>query len=179
MARRIQADMAGRKLHVPPHSMEAEQSVIGGLLLGDNQDNKIWEAQIADTGLEPSDFYRRDHQLIFRAITQLAERNEPMDVVTVGEQLERSGHLQQAGGMAYLGELARNIPSVANIRAYAQIIRERSKLRQIVGICSAGMERAYQPEGDSCAAVLDEIEQTCLPWVRLRRRATLATSQRR
>jgi len=159
MARRIQADIAGRKLPIPPHSIEAEQSVIGGLMLLDNQDNTIWEAQIADTGLQSADFYRRDHQLIFAAIAQLAERNEPMDVVTVGEQLERSGHLKEIGGMAYLGELARNIPSVANIRAYAQIIRERSKFRQMVGICSAGMERAYHPEGDSCAAVLDEIER--------------------
>jgi len=154
MARSIQADGAKLKLNVTPHSIEAEQSVIGGLML----DNSVWDA-VVDTGIKPSDFYRRDHQLLFTGIAQLAERHIPFDLVTLGEQLERSGHLEQAGGMAYLGELASNIPSVANIRAYAQIIRERAQLRHVVEACASGMELAYRPEGKSAAEVLDEIER--------------------
>jgi len=161
MARNLQApavaDAAADGLPswlTPPHSIEAEQSILGGLML----DNSAWDERVADLGLKPSDFFRRDHQLLFAALAQLAEHGQPMDVVTVGEQLERTGHLQEVGGMAYLGELARNIPSVANIRAYAQIVRERSELRQIARICSAGARQAYEVKNTPSREVLEAIE---------------------
>ena len=118
-----QYDLQTAALKVPPHSIEAEQAVLGGLML----DNNAWERvldQVSD-----GDFYRHDHRLIFRAIYKLAERNHPFDVVTLSEQLDKEGQLSQTGGLAYLGELAKNTPSVANIKAYAQIIRERATLR--------------------------------------------------
>src|SRR5690606_40449310 len=96
-------------LKVPPHSIEAEQAVLVGLMI----DNDAWE-RVADQ-VSDGDFYRHDHRLIFRAIHVLAERNMPFDVVTLSEQLDKEGHLSQVGGLAYLGELAKNIPSVANI----------------------------------------------------------------
>jgi len=142
-------------LSVPPHSIEAEQSVIGGLML----DNRAWDERVADIGLKPADFYRYDHRKIFAAIVALAEQNEPLDALTVGEYLERAGHLEEVGGMAYLGDLARNIPSVANIRAYAQIIKERSLLRQIAQICASGMRHAYEAKELPSSAVLEEVER--------------------
>ena len=108
-----------------PHSIEAEQAVLGGLML----DNNAWE-RVLDA-VSDGDFYRHDHRLIFRAIYKLAERNAPFDVVTLSEQLDKEGQLSQVGGLAYLAELAKNTPSVANIKAYAQIIRERATLRPV------------------------------------------------
>src|SRR5690554_4806624 len=118
-----QYDLETAALKIPPHSVEAEQSVLGGLVL----DNSAWE-RISDQLID-RDFYRHDHRLIYRAIYTLAERNEPFDVVTLAEFLEKDGSLAQAGGLAYLGELAANTPSVANISAYAKIVRERATLR--------------------------------------------------
>src|SRR5690554_4800033 len=118
-----QYDLETAALKVPPHSVEAEQSVLGGLVL----DNNAWE-RISDQLIE-RDFYRQDHRLIYRAIFTLAERNEPFDVITLSEFLEQEGTLTQAGGLAYLGELAANTPSVANIDAYAKIVRERATFR--------------------------------------------------
>jgi len=127
-------------LSVPPHSIEAEQSVIDGLIL----DNRAWDERVADIGLKPTDFYRYDHRKIFAAIVALTEHSEPLDALTGGEYLERGGHLEKVGGMAYLGDLARNIPSVANIRTYAQIIKERSLLRQIAQICASAYK--FKPD---------------------------------
>lgn len=107
----------------PPHSIEAEQSVLGGLML----DNEAWEL-IADT-LGPEDFFKREHRLIYQAIEALAATNTPFDVVTVSESLTE---IEEVGGLGYLGELAKNIPSVANIEAYAEIVRERAHLRQLI-----------------------------------------------
>ena len=115
-------------LKVPPHSIEAEQAVIGGLLL----DNQAWD-RIADRVTE-ADFYRHDHRLIFRAIADLAERHQPFDVVTLSERLEAEGKLQDAGGLSYLGTLAKDTPSAANITAYADIVREKSILRQLIRV---------------------------------------------
>jgi replicative DNA helicase len=118
---------------VPPHSIEAEQSVLGALLI----DAAAWE-QVADA-LTGEDFYRPDHRLIYEALVQLIAAGRPGDVVTVSEQLERHGLLADAGGLAYLGTLARDTPSSINVRSYAQIVRERSLLRLLL---SAGREIA-------------------------------------
>jgi len=114
------SDHAVESLKVPPHSLQAEQSVLGGLML----DNQTWDS-VADKVVE-TDFYRRDHQLIFRSIAELAEKQEPFDVVTLSEVLESTGELKDVGGLAYLGMLAKETPSAANIVAYANIVRDRS-----------------------------------------------------
>lgn len=148
-----QYDLETAALKVPPHSIEAEQAVIGGLML----DNNAWE-RVLDL-VSDNDFYRHDHRLIFRAIYKLAERNLPFDVVTLSEQLDKEGQLSQVGGLAYLGELAKNTPSVANIKAYAQIIRERATLRQLIGISNEIGDSAYNPQGRGADEILDEAER--------------------
>ena len=110
----------------PPHSIEAEQAVLGGLLL----DAQAWD-NVADA-VTREDFYRPDHQLIFDAIGALAGDAKPCDVVTVSQHLERTGTLEGAGGLAYLSSIARDTPTAANVRAYADIVRERSLLRQLI-----------------------------------------------
>ncbi|PJI46446.1 MULTISPECIES: replicative DNA helicase [Pseudomonas] len=148
-----QYDLQTASLKVPPHSIEAEQAVLGGLML----DNNAWE-RVSDA-VSDGDFYRHDHRLIFRAVYKLAEGNQPIDVVTLSELLEREGQLPQVGGLAYLAELAKNTPSVANIKAYANIIRERSTLRQLIGISSDIADSAFNPEGRSANEVLDDAER--------------------
>ena len=110
------ADRAAARLKVPPHSVEAEQSVLGGLLLDVNAWDRVTEV------LDEADFYRRDHRLMFAAMRDLRDRDDPVDVVTVSQRLDNTGQLDDVGGLAYLGELARNTPSAANIVAYAQIV---------------------------------------------------------
>ena len=114
-------------LRVPPHSIEAEQSVLGGLML----DNQSWD-KVADT-LTAEDFYRPDHRLIFAGIGALIERRQPCDVVTLSEHLENQGNLAECGGLDYLAMLANDTPTAANVFAYAQILRERSILRSLIG----------------------------------------------
>jgi replicative DNA helicase len=140
-------------LKVPPHSQEAEQAVLGGLML----DNEAWDA-VADR-LADVDFYRHDHRLIFRAIAELAERNTPFDVVTLSERLEARGELAEAGGLPYLGMLARDTPSAANIRAYADIVRERSVLRQLISVGTQIADSGFNSEGRESRELLDEAEQ--------------------
>jgi replicative DNA helicase len=140
-------------LKVPPHSQEAEQAVLGGLML----DNEAWDA-VADR-LAEVDFYRHDHRLIFRAIAELAERNTPFDVVTLSERLEARGELAEAGGLPYLGMLARDTPSAANIRAYADIVRERSVLRQLISVGTQIADSGFNREGRESRELLDEAEQ--------------------
>jgi replicative DNA helicase len=138
---------------VPPHSVEAEQAVLGGILI----DAQAWD-QVADVVRE-EDFYRPDHALIFSALVDLAERAKPLDMVTVNEQLERRGKATDAGGLAYLGTLVRDTPTAANVRAYAQIVRERSLLRRLV---SAGREIAgsvFASDGASARDLVDRAEQ--------------------
>ncbi|HZR34963.1 MAG TPA: DnaB-like helicase N-terminal domain-containing protein, partial [Nevskia sp.] len=110
----------------PPHSIEAEQSVLGGLLLN----NRAWY-DLADQVSE-EDFYTQDHRVIFRAIGELMARNQPCDFVTLSEHLRLQNKLEEAGGVAYLGTLAADTPSAANVRAYAEIVRERSVLRSLI-----------------------------------------------
>ena len=140
-------------LRVPPHSIQAEQSVLGGLML----DNAAWD-QVADRVGE-EDFYRREHRLIFRAIAGLAERNQPCDAVTLSEELERRGELEDGGGLAYLGTLAKDTPSAANIRSYADIVRERSVMRQLIRVGTDISDSAFQPQGRDSSALLDNAER--------------------
>lgn len=141
-------------LKVPPHSIEAEQSVLGGLLL----DNNAW-IQIADRVTE-KDFYRHDHQLIFRAIADLAEDNKPLDVVMLSEWLGTRGELDDAGGLAYLGTIAKDTPSAANIKAYADIVRDRSVLRQLIKVGVDITESAFNPSGRSTDELLEGAEKS-------------------
>lgn len=144
---------AADKLRVPPHSVEAEQSVAGGLML----DNETWD-QVADMVTE-QDFYRRDHRLIFRAISDLANQGIPFDVITLSEWLTKLNELENVGGLAYLGMLAKNTPSAANIKAYAKIVREYSVLRQLIHVGTEISDCAYNTEGRSSAELLDRAEQ--------------------
>ncbi len=138
---------------VPPHSVEAEQAVLGGLML----DNSTWDA-VADR-LTVEDFYRRDHQLIFAAITELASRSEPLDALTVAEQLERVDQLETGGGLDYLATLSRETPSAANIRAYADIVRERAQLRRLITVGGDITSNAFNTEGRSISELIDDAER--------------------
>ena len=147
-------DSQTSSLRVPPHSVEAEQAVIGGLLL----DNRAWE-NIADK-LVDEDFYRYDHRLLFSAIRELESRNEPFDAVTLSQCLERNDHLEQAGGLPYLGRLAKDTPSASNIVAYANIVREKSVLRQLISVGTDISASGYQPEGRDSKELLDHAEKS-------------------
>jgi len=148
-----QYDAATEALKVPPHSIEAEQSVLGGLML----DNATWD-QVADM-LTEEDYYRRDHRLIFRAIRELSEDNSPFDVVTLSEWLSNNNLLDEAGGLSYLGTLAKNTPSAANIKAYAAIVRERSVMRQLIHVGTEISNAGFNPEGRTSADLLDLAER--------------------
>lgn len=137
-----------------PHSTEAEQSLLGGLLIDSNAWDKI-------TGLlTETDFYSPQHQIIFVALTELARKNSPFDVLTVAEYLKSINRLSAAGGEVYLFEIANNTPSAANIVAYAEIIRERSILRQLIQVGNQITELAYRPEGRSSRELLQEAESS-------------------
>jgi replicative DNA helicase len=137
----------------PPHSVEAEQALLGGLLL----DAAAWD-NVADA-VTREDFYRPDHQLIFEAIGNLAGEGKPCDVVTVSQQLERTGQLEGAGGLAYLSSIARDTPSAANVRAYADIVRERSLLRQLIRAGTDIATAVFNNEGETARALVDRAEQ--------------------
>jgi replicative DNA helicase len=136
----------------PPHSIEAEQSVLGGLLL----DNGAWD-RIADL-VTAGDFYRHDHRLIFQAIARLIDHSRPADVVTVFEALESAGKAEEAGGLAYLNALAQNTPSAANIRRYGEIVRDRAVLRRLVTVGDEIATSALNPQGRETKTILDEAE---------------------
>ncbi|SFN32951.1 replicative DNA helicase [Formivibrio citricus] len=137
---------------LPPHSVEAEQSVLGGLLL----DNPSFD-KIADV-IGASDFYRDDHRRIFNTICNLIEHNRPADVITVAEALDSTNELAYVGGLAYLGSLAQNTPSAANIRRYAEIVREKSVMRQLASVATDIADGAYNPNGREARDLLDEAE---------------------
>ena len=141
------------ELRIPPHSLQAEQAVIGGLML----DNETWD-KVADRVGE-KDFYRREHQLIFSVIGALAEENKPFDVVTLAEELERREELDDVGGLPYLGALAKDTPSAANIRAYADIVREHSVTRQLIHVGTEIADSGFRPEGRKVAELLDDAER--------------------
>jgi replicative DNA helicase len=140
-------------LKVPPHSVEAEQSVLGGLLL----DNQAWDS-IADT-LSEGDFYQPHHRLIFRSIQDLVTRSVPVDAVTLSERLDQEGLLDKAGGLSYLADLVKNTPSAANIAAYADIVRERGLRRNLITVGSKISDSAFEGGGKSVNNLVDHAEQ--------------------
>ena len=139
-------------LKVPPHSIEAEQSILGGLLI----DNKAID-RIAGQ-VSASDFYRNDHRIIFTHISKLIDNNDPADIVTVAESLEQNAELTKVGGVAYLGLVAENTPTASNIIGYAKIVRERSIMRNLVEVGSDIVESAFSPQGKDAQQLLDESE---------------------
>ena len=140
------------QLRLPPHSIEAEQSVLGGLLL----DIQAWE-RIADV-LSESDFYRDDHRRVYRHIGKLVDKNKPADMVTVFESIEQSEDKDKTGGLAYLGALAQNTPSAHNIRRYAEIVRERAIQRKLIEVGTGIADTALNPAGKEVGQLLDEAE---------------------
>lgn len=146
------ADPQIEALRVPPHSIEAEQSVLGGLLL----DNSAWD-RIADFVTE-DDFYRYDHRIIFQHIVKLINATKPADVITVYEAMSTTGKAEEAGGLAYLNALAQNTPSAANIRRYAEIVRDRGVLRKLITVADEIASQAFSPQGKEVKQLLDEAE---------------------
>ncbi|MCP5161117.1 MAG: replicative DNA helicase [Hahellaceae bacterium] len=149
----LSSDKETSQIKLPPHSVEAEQSVLGGLML----DNSKWDI-VSDMVVE-DDFYRHAHKLIFKAVAVLAAEARPLDVITLSEELERNGNLASVGGTAYLAELARNTPGAANIRAYSEIVRERAVLRRLISISGEISDGAFNLKGRSSAELLDEAER--------------------
>lgn len=139
-------------LKLPPHSVEAEQSVLGGILLDASAFENVSDA------LNEMDFYRNEHRLIWRHIGRLSERASPVDVITVAESLNSTNDLEKVGGVAYLGSLAQNVPSAANIRRYAEIVRERAIMRKLVEVGTDIVTSAYNSGGRDAGQLLDEAE---------------------
>ncbi|MDO8263538.1 MAG: replicative DNA helicase [Gallionella sp.] len=146
------SDVQLDQIKLPPHSVEAEQSVLGGLMLDSTALDRIADLMTAD------DFYRQEHRLIFRQIVRLSELAKPVDVITVAEALEIAGELDKVGGLPYLGGLAQNVPSAANIRRYGEIVRERSIMRKLAEVGTDIASSAYNPTGRDAAQLLDEAE---------------------
>lgn len=147
------SEQAEQTLRVPPHSVEAEQSLLGGLML----DNNSWD-RVADV-LSADDFYRPDHRLIFAAIGALSQQRQPCDVVTLSEHLDQRDELSQAGGLGYLATLANDTPSAANVLAYASILRERSILRSLITAGNEIASSAFVTEGREASELLDDAER--------------------
>jgi replicative DNA helicase len=139
-------------IKAPPHSVEAEQSVIGGLLL----DNERWDT-VAERVIA-SDFFSRPHRLIFEGVKAILEDNKPLDLITLSEFLERREQLEEVGGFAYLADLAKNTPSAANINAYADIVSERALVRNLIGVANEIADAGYDPQGRSSEDLLDLAE---------------------
>jgi replicative DNA helicase len=150
---RRDSDREAADVRTPPHSLEAEQAVLGGLLL----DASAW-FNVSDV-VRAEDFYRPDHRTIFDAIRALATNQKPTDAVTVAEHLERHGLAADVGGLAYLGTLARDTPTAANVRAYAEIVHERSMLRQLIKTGTEIAASAYNTEGETARELVDKAEQ--------------------
>ncbi len=146
-------DHSPDSLRLPPHSLQSEQSVLGGLML----DNATWD-QVGDR-LVARDFYRKEHQLLFEGIAELAGEGKPCDIITLSEALAGVGKLEDAGGASYIATLARETPSAANIRAYADIVRERSVLRQLIRVGNEIADEGFNPEGRKSDELLDDAER--------------------
>ena len=149
-------DLPLDKLKLPPHSLEAEQSVLGGLMLENDAADRIGDVVSAD------DFYSDAHRIVYRHVVALIADGKPADVVTVSEALASTQKLDYVGGLAYLGALAQNVPTAANIRHYANIVRERSILRQLASTATEIAEMAFNPLGRNAKMVLDEAEAKIL-----------------
>jgi replicative DNA helicase len=141
------------QLRIPPHSIEAESSVLGGLLL----DNSAWD-RVGDL-LSEGDFYRYEHKQVFTAISALVNASRPADVITVYEHLQALGKAEEIGGLGYLNSLAQYVPSASNIRRYAEIVRERAILRKLVSASDEIATNAFNTQGRAVAQILDEAEQ--------------------
>ena len=150
----LPGDAETTALKIPPHSIEAEQAVLGGVFL----DKEAWD-KVAERVRE-EDFYRKDHRIIFRAISQLSDEGMPFDIVTVAEWLENHHLLEDAGGMRNLAALAENTPSASNISSYADIVRKRSILRQLIHATTEINETVFNPQGRSSEQILEFAEQT-------------------
>ncbi|SDX59975.1 replicative DNA helicase [Marinobacter mobilis] len=146
-------DLETSRVKVPPHSLEAEQAVLGGLMLDNRRFDEVSEI------ISSEDFYRQDHRLIFAAAERLAGDSEPLDVVTLAEFLDRAGDIEDAGGLSYLAELAEKTPGAANIRAYAEIVRERAVLRKLIEVSGGIVDSAFNPQGRTSDELLDEAER--------------------
>jgi replicative DNA helicase len=145
-----ESDRQVAHLRIPPHSLEAESSVLGGLLL----DNSSWD-RIGDL-LNESDFYRYEHRLVFSSVSTLVNSNRAADVITVFEQMQSQGKAEEVGGLAYLNSLAQYVPSSANIRRYAEIVRERSILRKLVSVSDEIATTALNTKGRPVPKILYE-----------------------
>ncbi|WP_087024477.1 replicative DNA helicase [Thaumasiovibrio subtropicus] len=139
-------------IKMAPHSLEAEQSVLGGLML----DNEKWDS-VAEK-LMASDFYSRPHRVIYEAVKVVLDAGQPLDLITLSEQLERQDKLDEVGGFAYLAELAKNTPSAANITAYADIVQERSLIRGMISVANEIADAGYDPQGRTSEDLLDLAE---------------------
>ena len=139
-------------LKVPPHSIEAERSVLGGLML----DELAWDN--VSGSLVAEDFYRADHRAIYRVMENLVERNNPLDIITVSEALEGTGELEGVGGLAYISELASSTPAASNILAYAQIVQERSTVRNLISVAHEIADSGFNPDGRDSATLIDQAE---------------------
>ena len=139
-------------IKMPPHSIEAEQSVLGGLMLDNERWDNVSERVVAE------DFFNRSHRLIFSEMQRLLEAGQPIDLITLSESLETRGELEMAGGFAYLAELAKNTPSAANIGAYADIVRERAVVREMISVANQIADAGYDPQGRNSDELLDFAE---------------------
>ena len=139
-------------LRLPPCSQEAEQAVLGGLMINE----EAWDR--LDGRISSEDFQKKEHKTIFSVLQDLVEQNQPRDIVTVSQALQHLGQLDTVGGVAYLSELSRNTPSAANITAYADIVREKSILRQLINISQKTADKAFNPMGASSKEILDQAE---------------------
>ena len=139
-------------LKVPPHSLEAERSVLGGLML----DETAWD-RISGI-VNAADFYRGDHRTIFRCMESLVEQNKPLDVITISEALEGLNELENVGGLAYISDLAANTPTASNIRAYAEIVSERAIVRKLISVAHEIAESGFNTQGRDAATLINEAE---------------------
>ncbi|MFT6836442.1 MAG: replicative DNA helicase, partial [Francisellaceae bacterium] len=137
----------------PPNSLEAEKSVLGGLLLDNDSFEKIEEI------LEAKDFYKSEHQVIFKQIARMVEDNQPIDVITLSDALADDGKIDQAGGLHYLIEITKNTPTAANIKSYSKIVKERSKLRHVLNAAVEIADSVYDQQGRNSIQIIDEAEQ--------------------
>ncbi len=155
---------------LPPHSVEAEQSVIGGLLL----DNEAW-LKVSDL-ISDRSFYRDDHRRIFRHIAMMLDKDRAADVVTVFESIENAHESEHTGGLPYLAEIANSTPSAANIRHYATIVREKSILRSLIGTCDEISGNAFSTRGRDVDELLDDAERKIFQIAEMGARTTKGTS---
>jgi replicative DNA helicase len=145
-------DTSATLLKIPPHSIEAERSVLGGLMLDDN----AWDS--ISGILSAEDFYRGDHRTIFRCMHELIERNNPLDIITISESLDEVNELENVGGLAYISDLAEGTPTASNVRAYADIVQERATVRKLIAAAHDIADSGFNPEGRDSATLIDQAE---------------------